>query len=91
LERAAIERLERGLALCVERSDGGSRLLLEAILRGEEGHADWLEGQLELLRQLSCAANPLTALPLKLLNGGPQNPGTTGGSSLMFGPHRLPA
>jgi bacterioferritin len=52
LERAAIERLNGGIALCAERSDGGSRLLLEAILRGEEGHADWLEGQLELVRQI---------------------------------------
>ena len=52
LERAAIERLNRGLALCLERSDGGSRQLLEAILHGEEEHADWLDAQLELVRQM---------------------------------------
>ena len=52
LEREAIERLNRGIALCVERGDNGSRDLLESILEGEEGHADWLESQLELIRQL---------------------------------------
>jgi bacterioferritin len=52
LERAAIERLNRGIALCLERGDNGSRDLLEEILEGEEEHADWLEVQLELIRQL---------------------------------------
>jgi bacterioferritin len=52
LERAAIERLNRGIALSVERSDNGSRDLLEDILEGEEGHADWLETQLTLIGQL---------------------------------------
>ena len=32
--------------------DNGSRELLENILEGEEGHADWLETQLELIRQV---------------------------------------
>jgi bacterioferritin len=52
LERAAIERLNRGIALSVEHSDNGSRDLLEDILEGEEGHADWLETQLTLISQL---------------------------------------
>jgi bacterioferritin len=52
LERVAIERLNRGIALSVERSDNGSRDLLEDILEGEEGHADWLETQLTLIGQL---------------------------------------
>jgi bacterioferritin len=52
LEKEAIERLNRGIALCVERGDNGSRELLEKILTGEEDHADWLESQLELIRQL---------------------------------------
>ncbi len=52
LEKAAIERLNRGIALCVERADNGTRELLEKILTGEEHHADWLESQLELIRQL---------------------------------------
>jgi bacterioferritin len=49
LERAAIERLNRGIALCVAEGDNGSRDLLEDILEGEEEHADWLETQLSLL------------------------------------------
>ncbi len=52
LEGAAIERLNRGIALSVDRSDNGSRDLLEDILEGEEGHADWLETQLTLIGQL---------------------------------------
>ena len=52
LERAAIERLNRGIATCVAEGDNGSRDLLEDILEGEEEHADWLETQLELLRQM---------------------------------------
>jgi bacterioferritin len=52
LERAAIERLNRGIAVCVERGDNGSRELLERILTGEEEHADWLESQLEVIRQV---------------------------------------
>ena len=55
LEREAIERLNRGIALCVERGDNGSRELLEGILEGEEEHADWLEAQLELVRQVGDA------------------------------------
>jgi bacterioferritin len=52
LERTAIERLNRGIGLCVERGDNGSRELLEQVLTGEEEHADWLEAQLELIRQV---------------------------------------
>ena len=55
LEREAIERLNRGIARCVELSDNGSRELLESILMGEESHADWLEAQLELVRQVGDA------------------------------------
>lgn len=52
VERTAIERLNRGIATCVAEGDNGSRDLLEDILEGEEDHADWLETQLELIRQL---------------------------------------
>jgi bacterioferritin len=55
LEREAIERLNRGIALCVDRGDNGSRELLDDILEGEEEHADWLETQLELIRQVGDA------------------------------------
>ena len=52
LERAAIERLNQGIGLCVAERDNGSRDLLEDILEGEEEHADWLKSQLELIRQV---------------------------------------
>jgi bacterioferritin len=56
LEREAIDRLNKGVARCVELADNGSRELLETILIGEESHADWLESQLELVRQLGDVA-----------------------------------
>ena len=52
VETEAIDRLNRGIATCTEAGDNGSRELLEKILTGEEEHADWLEAQLELIRQL---------------------------------------
>lgn len=55
LEREAIDRLNRGIARCREVGDNGTRELLEEILGGEEDHADWLETQLELIRQLGDA------------------------------------
>jgi bacterioferritin len=55
LERAATERLNRGIAACTAAGDNGSRELLQNILEGEEGHADWLETQLELIRQVGDA------------------------------------
>ncbi len=55
LEAEAITRLNRGIARSVELADNGTRELLEEILVGEESHADWLESQLELVRQLGDA------------------------------------
>ena len=50
-EKEAITRLAAGIEQC-RKTDEGSRLLLEKILAEEEEHADWLETQLELIRQL---------------------------------------
>jgi bacterioferritin len=52
LEREAIDRLNRGIAMCTQAGDNGSRDLLEDILEGEEDHADWLESQLALVESL---------------------------------------
>jgi len=52
VEKEAIDRLNTGIARCVELGDNGSRELLERILIGEEDHADWLETQLELISQV---------------------------------------
>jgi bacterioferritin len=52
LEYAAVERLNRGIVLCREAGDNGSRELLEGILVSEEEHIDWLETQLEAIEQV---------------------------------------
>ncbi len=40
------------MARCVDAGDNGTRELLERQLVGEEEHADWLEAQLDLIRQV---------------------------------------
>src|SRR5262245_39953683 len=46
LEYAAVKRLNDGVALCVQKGDEVSRVLLSTILDGEEEHIDWIETQL---------------------------------------------
>jgi bacterioferritin len=52
LEVEAVERLNQGIATCVEAGDDGSRQLLSTILEGEERHLDWVDTQLGLVAQL---------------------------------------
>ena len=52
LEVAAVERLNKAIALCVAKGDNGTRELLERILKGEEDAIDWLETQLHLVKEL---------------------------------------
>lgn len=52
VEMAALERLNDGIALCVRLGDNGTRDLLEEILTDEEQHVNWLETQLETIRQI---------------------------------------
>jgi bacterioferritin len=52
LEYTAVKRLNDGIAACVAAGDNASRSLLEDILVSEEEHADWLEAQLELVKQV---------------------------------------
>lgn len=49
-EQEAIERLQRGVELAVEKRDAGTRGVLEQMLREEEEHADGFEAQLEAIR-----------------------------------------
>jgi len=51
LERAAVTALNSGIERCRSLGDNGSRDLLEEILKSEEGHIDWIESQLELIKQ----------------------------------------
>ena len=52
VEMAALQRLNEGIALCTRLGDNGTRELLEDILVEEENHVDWLETQLETIRQI---------------------------------------
>ena len=52
LEKGAVERLNKAIALCVAKSDNGTRELLEGILKGEEESIDWLESQLHLIKEV---------------------------------------
>ncbi len=52
VEKAAVERYNRGIELAVAKGDNGTRELLEQRLKGEESHADWLETQLTLIDQV---------------------------------------
>ena len=44
--------LNAGVELCRGAGDNGSRDLLEDILKSEEGHIDWIEEQMELIKQV---------------------------------------
>jgi bacterioferritin len=52
VEYEAVPRLNDAIALCVEVGDNGTRELLQEILVSEEEHVDWLETQLETIRQI---------------------------------------
>lgn len=52
LELDAVVRLNKGIELAVEVHDNGTRDLLEEVLTSEEEHIDWLEAQMELIKQV---------------------------------------
>jgi len=52
LEYDAVKRLNKGIELCTEQGDNGSRELLKQILMDEEHHVDWLEGQLHGIKEM---------------------------------------
>jgi bacterioferritin len=51
-EAQAVERLNHGIKLARDLGDNASAELLEDILVSEEEHIDWLEAQLELIKQV---------------------------------------
>jgi len=51
VEKAAITALNAGIEQCRALGDGGSREMLESILKAEEDHANWIEAQLSLIQQ----------------------------------------
>ena len=52
LETEAIKRLNDAIKLCRDKSDNGSREMLEKILEGEEESADWLEAQFHIVEEI---------------------------------------
>ena len=52
LEYGAVERLQKGIAVCVEAGDHTSKTILETILAEEEHHVDWLEAQLHQIGEI---------------------------------------
>ncbi len=65
IEVEVVDRLRPGIALCRERQDTTSAILLETIMADEETHVDYLETQLELMDSLGeqlylaqCVARP---------------------------------
>lgn len=52
MELEAVERYNRTIALCIEKSDAGTREMLEHILHAEEGGVDWLEAQLHIVDEI---------------------------------------
>ncbi|MCC7355058.1 MAG: bacterioferritin [Anaerolineae bacterium] len=51
-EEGAIKAYNDSIRLTLDAGDGGSRELLEDILEDEEDHIDWLETQLDQIKQL---------------------------------------
>lgn len=52
LETAAVEMYRRGVKLCLDLGDPGSREVLEHIVLAEEEHLDWVETQLSIINDI---------------------------------------
>jgi bacterioferritin len=62
-EAGAIKAYNDGIRLCLELGDNGSRELIDANLHDEEEHLDWLEAQLDQIRQMGLQNYLLAQLP----------------------------
>ncbi len=51
-EQGAVKAYNEGIRLAVEVADNGTRELLESILKDEEDHIDWIEAQLDQIKQM---------------------------------------
>lgn len=52
LEVGAVASYNNAIKLAVEQGDNGSRELFTRLLKDEESHADWLETQLGLIKEM---------------------------------------
>jgi bacterioferritin len=51
-EQGAIQAYNESINLAVQVGDNGTRELLEHILKDEEAHIDWIEAQLDQIKQI---------------------------------------
>ena len=51
-ENGAIRAYNEAIRLAVEVGDNGTREMLESILKDEEAHIDWIEAQLDQIKQM---------------------------------------
>jgi bacterioferritin len=51
-ENGAIKAYNDAIKLAVEVGDNGTREMLESILKDEEAHIDWIEAQLDQVKQM---------------------------------------
>ena len=51
-EEGAVRAYNEAIRLATEVGDNGSRELLESILKDEEEHIDWIEAQLDQIKQM---------------------------------------
>jgi len=51
-ENGAIQAYNTGISVCMELNDNGTRRLIDENLQDEEAHIDWLETQLDQIRQM---------------------------------------
>ena len=51
-ERGAITAYNDAIKLALEVGDNGTREMLESILKDEENHIDWIEAQLDQIKQM---------------------------------------
>jgi bacterioferritin len=54
-EDGAIKSYNDGIRLAMELGDNGSRQLMVSILEAEEDHIDWIEAQLDEIKQMGVA------------------------------------
>jgi bacterioferritin len=55
-ENGAIKAYNDAIKLAVEVGDNGTREMFEAILKDEEDHIDWIEAQLDQIKQMGLPA-----------------------------------
>jgi bacterioferritin len=52
VEQEAVARLNKAIVLCLDKRDAGTRELLEHVLKNEEEAIEWLEAQLQIVKDI---------------------------------------